>query len=93
MERRYKIIILLLLLLHSETTSQFNLSTNPTVSQFNLSTNLTGHEKLKSQHRMSGWWPYLSLIGMLGSILNSLVLYCFISERNNMVSSINVMIW
>ena len=94
METRHALgIILLLLLLPSPSISLSNMSTNLPRSLFNLSTNLTGDRRLKSQHLLSGWWPLLSLIGVLGTLLNSYVLFCFISERDNMVSSINVMIW
>ena len=80
MEGRQRLVILVLLLLLSRTVSQPSL------------TNVTRPRHPKSQHRLSGWWPLLSSIGILGTIFNSYVLYCFISERNNMVTSVNVMI-
>ena len=76
MEGRHRLVTLVLLLLLSRTVSQ----------------NVTGSGHQKSQHKFSSWWPLLSSIGVLGTIFNSYVLYCFISERNNMVTSVNVMI-
>ena len=54
--------------------------------------NVTSRTTLKSQHKFSRFWPLLSSIGVLGTVFNSYVLYCFISERNTMVTSVNVMI-
>ena len=44
------------------------------------------------KNTVSRFWPLLSFIGVMGTIFNSYVLYCFISERNTMVTSVNVMI-
>ena len=63
-----------------------------TLSEPSLPSNVTSPTHLKSQHRLASWWPLLSSIGVLGTIFNSLVLFCFISERNTMVTSVNVMI-
>ena len=54
--------------------------------------NVTSRSSLKSQHKFSRFWPLLSSIGVVGTVFNSYVLYCFISERNTMVTSVNVMI-
>ena len=78
---RRQIFLLLLLLPVSQSMSETTVAANVTFPGF-----------LKSQHKFSRFWPMLSSIGVVGTILNSYVLYCFISERNNMVTSVNVMI-
>ena len=75
-QRTFEILLLLLLVSSSQSSLPANFS----------------RPHLKSQHRLSRAWPLLSAIGVLGTVTNSYVLYCFISERNNMVTSVNVMI-
>ena len=47
---------------------------------------------LRSDHEFARYWPLLSIIGIVGTCLNSYVLYSFYSERAEIVSSVNLMI-
>ena len=38
-------------------------------------------------------WSYNIFVGLIGSVLNSYILYIFISERHSMITSVNAMIW
>ena len=44
-------------------------------------------------HVLSSFWPLQSLTGLVGSVLNIFVLYIFISDRQTLTTSINLMIW
>lgn len=50
-------------------------------------------ESRRKGHILSKYWPLHSLTGLLGSFLNMLVLYIFISDRETLTTSINSMIW
>ena len=54
--------------------------------------NATSSFKSRSQHSFAKFWPFLSIIGVIGTSLNSYVLYSFYSVRAEMVSSVNIMI-
>ena len=84
--RLVTVVLLLLLLL-----LQLSPSSSEVIPAVNVSTKTTTAAP-KSQHKFSKFWPLLSSIGVMGTIFNSYLLYCFISERNNMVTSVNVMI-
>ena len=47
---------------------------------------------LRSDHTFARYWPLLSIVGIVGTSLNSYVLYSFYSKRAEMVSSVNLMI-
>ena len=85
--RLLRVVILLLFLLLQVSASSSDVMAPPV----NVTTR-TRTATLKSQHKFSRFWPLLSSIGVMGTIFNSYVLYCFISERNTMVTSVNVMI-
>ena len=46
----------------------------------------------KSDHKMSIAWSLHPIIGIVGTVLNSFVLYMFVRERQNMISLINLLI-
>ena len=50
------------------------------------------HTKLRSYHKMTDGWKLYSVIGVVGTSLNSIVLYLFISERKGFLTTVNVMI-
>ena len=43
--------------------------------------------------RLAWLWFLQSLLGLVGSVLNSIVLLIFIGERQTMATSVNSMIW
>ena len=47
----------------------------------------------RSRHKLQHLWPLQSIVGLVGVILNSIVFYMFVSERQNMANSVNVLIW
>ena len=47
----------------------------------------------RSRHKLQHLWPLQSIVGLVGVILNSVVFYMFVSERQNMANSVNVLIW
>ena len=49
-------------------------------------------EELRSEHKLYYLWPLLSAFGMVGTVLNSYVLFVFYSERHSLVTSVNAMI-
>ena len=48
--------------------------------------------RLRSEHPLYFYWLINSGIGVIGILLNGLVLFMFIVERRNIVSSVNGMI-
>ena len=50
-------------------------------------------EKRNSQHPLSVAWSLHHVLGCVGIILNSFVLYMFVRERHTFIKIINVMIW
>ena len=56
-----------------------------------LSNNETFTPK-KSEHMFSLAWSFYPILGIIGTILNSYVLYMFVQERQNMISLINLLI-
>ena len=49
-------------------------------------------EELRSEHKLYYLWPLLSAFGMVGTVLNSYVLFVFYSGRHSLVTSVNAMI-
>ena len=49
--------------------------------------------KARSFHPLAGNWALHSILGILGTFLNSFVLYHFVQERHDFLNSINIMIW
>ena len=47
----------------------------------------------KLEHKFTKLWPFQSLVGILGTILNSLVFKLFFNEKGSLATSVNVMIW
>ena len=47
----------------------------------------------RPRHDLALPWLLQSVIGLVGVILNSLVFYVFISERQNMARPVNVLVW
>ena len=47
----------------------------------------------RPRHKLSLLWPLQSVVGLVGVALNSIVFYMFVSERQNMANSVNVLIW
>ena len=47
----------------------------------------------RPRHHLALPWLLQSVIGATGVILNSLVFYVFISERQNMARPVNVLVW
>ena len=56
------------------------------------SNNKTSPSPVKSDHKLSFAWSIHPILGLLGTVLNSLVLFMFVKERQNMVTLINIMI-
>ena len=46
----------------------------------------------RSYHKMNFGWKINSFIGVVGTVLNSIVFYLFILERNTFLTTVNVMI-
>ena len=49
--------------------------------------------KDKQSHPIGSLWPFQLIFGLLGIILNSIVLRIFYLERHALVTSVNAMIW
>ena len=48
----------------------------------------------RKEWQFKAWlWSYNIVVGLIGSVLNSYILYIFISERHSMITSVNAMIW
>ena len=45
------------------------------------------------RHQLAHLWPWQSVVGLGGVILNSAVFYAFIRERQNMARPVNVLVW
>ena len=50
-------------------------------------------EKRKSDHRMALAWAFNPIFGLIGTCLNSFILYMFYTERQTFIKPINAMIW
>ena len=79
--------LLCLLLLHLALTSSNNSTT--TTNNNNNNTNVI----IRPRHKLAHLWPLQSIVGLVGVALNSIVFYMFVSERQNMAKSVNVLIW
>ena len=47
----------------------------------------------QEKHYLSAFWPWQSVVGLIGSFLNCYVLYALFEERRSLVTSVNAMIW
>ena len=47
----------------------------------------------KSEHRMALAWSLNPIFGLIGTFLNSFILYMFYTERQTFIKPINAMIW
>ena len=79
--------LLCLLLLHLALTSSNNSTTD------NNNNNNNTDVIIRPRHKLAHLWPLQSIVGLVGVILNSVVFYMFVSERQNMANSVNVLIW
>ena len=61
------------------------------ISALNKS-NYNSYQK-KSDHRMALAWAFNPILGLIGTILNSFILYMFYTERRTFIKPINAMIW
>ena len=52
-----------------------------------------GIEKKKSDHRMALAWAFNPIFGLIGTCLNSFILYMFYTERQTFIRPINAMVW
>ena len=55
--------------------------------------NSTGLEQDETHHKMSFAWIVNPILGMIGTLLNSFILYIFYSERQTFIKPVNVLIW
>ena len=62
-------------------------------SSSNTTTNNTTDVVIRPRHKLAHLWPLQSIVGLVGVILNSIVFYMFVSERQNMANSVNFLIW
>ena len=62
-------------------------------SSSNTTTNNTTDVVIRPRHKLAHLWPLQSIVGLVGVILNSIVFYMFVSERQNMANSVNILIW
>ena len=53
----------------------------------------SGFEKRKSNHTMALAWAVNPIFGLIGTCLNSFILYMFYTERKTFIKPINAMIW
>ena len=77
---------LCLLLLYLALTSS---NTNNNNNNINNTTDVI----IRPRHKLAHLWPLQSIVGLVGVALNSIVFYMFVSERQNMAKSVNVLIW
>ena len=62
-------------------------------SSSNTTSTTTTDVDTRPRHKLAHLWPLQSIVGLVGVILNSVVFYMFVSERQNMANSVNVLIW
>ena len=62
-------------------------------SSSNTTSTTTTDVNTRPRHKLAHLWPLQSIVGLVGVILNSVVFYMFVSERQNMANSVNVLIW
>ena len=57
-------------------------------------TRATNTSELEQHHKMSIAWMFNPVIlGLIGTIINSFILYVFYSERQTFIKPINFLIW
>ena len=52
-----------------------------------------GSSSARPRHNLAHLWPWQSVVGLVGVVLNSAVFYAFIRERQNMARPVNVLVW
>ena len=62
-------------------------------SSSNTTSTTTTDVNTRPRHKLAHLWPLQSIVGLVGVALNSIVFYMFVSERQNMAKSVNVLIW
>ena len=80
---------LCLLLLYLALTSSNTINNNNNNNNNNNTTDVI----IRPRHKLAHLWPLQSIVGLVGVALNSIVFYMFVSERQNMAKSVNVLIW
>lgn len=94
MEVKYVFLIILLLFTNVNGNSTRCLNKTNSSRYFNLSfTSIASADIKREGHPLSRNWLLLSLLGILGTILNSFVLRVFYKNRNALQTSINTMTW
>lgn len=91
-----KYVFLIILLLFTNVNGNSTRCHNKTNSSryINLSfTSIASTDIKREGHPLSRNWLLLSLLGILGTILNSFVLRVFYKNRNALQTSINTMTW
>ena len=59
----------------------------------NLTSRMGTEKRARSLHPLALPWALHHLLGVLGTFLNSFVLFLFVQERHDFVGAINIMIW
>ena len=62
-------------------------------SEVSVSNSTVAGAGARPRHNLALAWLLQSLVGLVGVILNSIVFYMFVSERQNMANSVNFLIW
>ena len=95
-----KKVVLLFLLVSVQTQSdplkspeRLVLYTNMADSSHILSSEAEAEDVNRANHPLARFWKINSGLGIVGTVLNSFVLYIFYIERHSMVTSVNAMIW
>ena len=58
-----------------------------------LNNSVSNINQKKSDHRMAFAWAFNPILGLVGTVLNSFILYMFYTERRTFIKPINAMIW
>ena len=62
-------------------------------SEVSVSNSTVAGAGARPRHNLALAWLLQSLVGLVGVVLNSIVFYVFISERQNMARPVNVLVW
>ena len=62
-------------------------------SEVSVSNSTVAGAGARPRHNLGLAWLLQSLVGLVGVVLNSIVFYVFISERQNMARPVNVLVW
>ena len=58
-----------------------------------LNTSISNVNQKKADNRMALAWSLHPILGLIGTFLNSFILYMFYTERRSFIKPINAMIW